>query len=356
MSELFRPVDVGPVTARNRVWVSPMCQYSVDQRDGTPTGWHAGHLESFARGGAGLVMTEATAVEPIGRISPWDTGIWSADQSRAWAPIAASIAAHGAVPAIQLAHAGRKASAWRPWDAPGSVPEPEGGWQTVGAGDAPFADHAPPRALATDEVAGIPALFARAATFAVDAGFRAVEVHAAHGYLIHQFLSPITNRRDDEWGDPGLLLERVVLAVRDATRGSDTALVVRLSATDWVPGGITVDDTVRTAQRAVSAGADWLDVSSGGLDPRQQITVAPGYQVPFARAVRAGAGVPVNAVGLITEPAQAEQILVDGDADAVMLGRAMLRNPYWALLAETALDGVPEHSVWPRQYDRARPR
>ncbi|WP_026373900.1 oxidoreductase [Agrococcus lahaulensis] len=357
MSLLFSPVAVGPLEARNRAWVSPMCQYSCEEQDGMPNDWHREHLASFARGGAGLVMTEAAAVVPEGRISPQDAGIWDDAQAEAWAPIAARIRAHGAVPAMQLAHAGRKASTYREWSGRGTVPESEGGWQTVGAGSEPFGRYAPPRALASDEVAQLPQAFADAARRAVAAGFEALEVHAAHGYLLHQFLSPITNSRSDEWGPDasGLstrLLRLVVEAVREAA--PEVALMVRLSATDWVEGGIDTARTIEHVRVAAAAGADWFDLSSGGLDPRQEIPLGPGYQVHFARDVRAATGAKVNAVGLIDEPTHAEQLLADGDADAVMLARAWLRNPHWALAAEAALDGVPDASVWPPQYRRAR--
>ncbi len=357
MSVLFSPVQLGPVEARNRAWVSPMCQYSCEARDGMAGDWHHEHLTSFARGGAGLVMTEAAAIEPIGRISPHDLGIWNDAQAEALAPIAARIRAHGAVPAVQIAHAGRKASIHREWSGRGSVPLDAGGWQTVSAGSDAFGRYAPPRALAADEVAALPELFAAAARRAVAAGFEAVEVHGAHGYLLHQFLSPLSNQRDDEWGvgEGGLrtlLLQRVVEAVRAAA--PDAALMVRLSASDWVEGGIDAAMTVEHVRVAIAAGADWFDLSSGGNDPRQEIPLEPGYQVPFARAVRAATGAKVNAVGLIEEPAHAEAVLADGDADAVMLARAWMRNPHWALGAETELDGVPDASVWPPQYTRAR--
>ncbi|WP_206445909.1 oxidoreductase [Agrococcus sp. KRD186] len=376
MSHLFTPVQVGPIAARNRAWVSPMCQYSCDAQDGMPGEWHHEHLASFARGGAGLVMTEAAAVVPEGRISPQDAGIWNDAQAEAWAPIAARIRAHGAVPAMQLAHAGRKASTYRPWSGRDTVPAAEGGWQSVSATTDAFGRFAPPRALTAAEVAALPEAFAAAARRAVGAGFEALEVHAAHGYLLHQFLSPLSNTRTDEWGtadwrtaagerDPrGLrveLLRQVVAAVRAAA--PEAALMVRLSASDWVEGGIDTAMTIEHVRVAAEAGADWFDLSSGGLDPRQQIALEPGYQVPFARDVRAATGVQVNAVGLIDEPAHAERVLAEGDADAVMLARPWLRNPHWALAAEAELDGDPQGrpdasadtvSVWPAQYTRAR--
>ena len=377
MSLLFSPVQLGPIEARNRAWVSPMCQYSCEQLDGMPGDWHREHLASFARGGAGLVMTEAAAIVPEGRISPQDLGLWNDAQAEALAPIAARIRAHGAVPAVQLAHAGRKASTYRQWSGSGSVPVADGGWQTVSAGADAFGRFAAPRALTTAEVGQLPQRFADAARRAVAAGFEAIEVHAAHGYLLHQFLSPLTNRRTDAWGAvgpgavdagavesgadaPGLrteLLRQVVAAVRAAA--PEAALMVRLSASDWVDGGIDTAMTIEHVRVALEAGADWFDLSSGGLDPRQEIPLEPGYQVPFARAVREATGARVNAVGLIDVPERAEQVLADGDADAVMLARPWMRNPHWALEAEAALDGHrpvdgPEASVWPVQYTRAR--
>ncbi|GAA3596877.1 tRNA-dihydrouridine synthase [Agrococcus terreus] len=354
MSLLFSPVRIGQHEARNRVWLAPMCQYSCEAQDGMPTEWHHEHLASFARGGVGVAMTEAAAVSPEGRISPWDAGIWSDEQAEAWAPIAARIAAHGALPAIQLAHAGRKGSTYREWSGQGSVPVAEGGWEAVGATDAAFGPYAPPRALTTEEVEQVVADFAAAAKRAWDAGFVVLEVHAAHGYLIHQFLSPLVNDRDDIWGERTLLLRRTVEAVRAAA--PEAGIVVRFSAHDWVAGGIDETMTAEHARVALAAGADWLDISSGGLDPRQQIQVGPGYQVPLAASVREATGAPVAAVGMLDDAELAEATLAEGSADAIMIARGLLRNPHWALLAEAELDGAPEGSAWPVQYTRARPR
>lgn len=354
MSLLFSPVQVGPFEVRNRVWLAPMCQYSCEAQDGVPTAWHLEHLTSFARGGVGLAMTEAAAVLPEGRISPWDAGIWDDAQAEAWAPIAERIRAHGALPAMQLAHAGRKASTYREWSGRGSVPEAEGGWQALGATDAAFGDYAAPRAMTSEEVEEVVAAFGAAARRAFEAGFVALEVHAAHGYLIHQFLSPLVNDRSDAWGERTLLLRRVVEAVRAAAPGA--AILVRFSAQDWVEGGIDEAMTAEHARVALDAGADWLDISSGGLDPRQRIEVGPGYQVPLADAVRAATGAPVAAVGMLDDVDLAERTLAEGSADAIMLARGLLRNPHWALLAEAELDGAPEGSAWPVQYTRARPR
>ena len=354
MSRLFTPIRIGSVEIRNRVWVAPMCQYSCEEQDGVPGDWHREHLTSFARGGAGLVITEAAAVSPEGRISPQDAGIWNDAQADAWAPITERIRVHGAVPGIQLAHAGRKASNYRPW-APerGTVPVSEGGWQMLGPTDEEFEGFDAPRAMTGSEVEQVVADFAAAASRAVAAGFAVLELHAAHGYLLHQFLSPLSNTRSDQWGERTLLLQRVTEAVRAAA--PEAGLMVRFSASDWIDGGVTPEMTAEFARVAAAAGADFFDISSGGLDARQKIAAGPGYQLPFARAVREQADVQVAAVGLITDPAQAEQVLADGDADAVLLGRELLRNPHWPMLAEAELDGAPDGSVWPAQYTRARP-
>lgn len=352
MSRLFSPLTLRGTTVRNRVWVSPMCQYS--SVDGFPTDWHLVHLGSLARGGAGLVMAEATAVSPEGRISPSDAGIWSDEQAHAYEPIVRFVREQGAVPAIQLAHAGRKASTAVPWEGRGYVPASAGGWQTVGPSALGFADWPAPLALSTIEVASLVEAFVRAAERSRDAGFEVVEVHAAHGYLLHQFLSPLSNHRTDGYGGSFDGRVRLLLDVATGVREvwpADQPVLVRLSATDWVEGGWALADTVQVARMLADRGVDLVDVSSGGLDPAQRIEARPGFQVPFARAVRQGANVPTSAVGLITEPAQAEQVLADGSADAVMLARAMLRDPHWPLRAAHELG---EPAPWPTQYERGR--
>ena len=353
MSVLFSPLTLRGLTVRNRVWVSPMCQYSSDK--GKPTDWHLVHLGSFARGGAGLVLTEATAVSPEGRISPWDAGIWTDEQADAYRRITSFVHGQGAAAGVQLAHAGRKGSTRRPWEGHGSVPSDEGGWQTVAPSPIAFGDFDAPKELAETELAGVVADFGAAAVRADAAGFDVVEVHAAHGYLLHQFLSPLANHRADRYGGDlagrSRLLLEVVEAVRDAWP-EDKPLFVRLSATDWAEGGWGLEETVEVARRLADAGVDLVDVSSGGAVPWQVVEVGPGYQVPFARAVREGAGVPTAAVGLVTEPAQAEDIVASGAADAVLLARAVLRDPHWALRAAEEL-GAGD-GLWPRQYLRAR--
>jgi 2,4-dienoyl-CoA reductase-like NADH-dependent reductase (Old Yellow Enzyme family) len=354
MSHLFTPVRLRSTTIRNRVWVAPMCQYSAV--DGVPNDWHLVHLGSFARGGAGLVLTEATAVSPEGRISPSDTGIWNDEQVAAWARIVDFVHGQGATAGIQLAHAGRKASTRPPFEGRGTVPAEEGGWTTEGPSDVAFPGLAQPRALTRDDIDRVVGDFTAAALRALDAGFDVLEIHAAHGYLLHEFLSPLSNRRQDDYGgsfaNRTRLLLRVVESVRDAVPEA-TPLLVRLSATDWVEGGWTGDDSVALARLLRDAGVDLVDVSTGGNAPAD-IPVEAGYQVPFARRIREQAGIAAGAVGLITEPKQAEEIIAEGHADAVLLARAMLRDPHWALRAAHEL-GVPvdDGVDWPKQYLRA---
>lgn len=328
-----------------------MCQYS--SVDGMPNDWHLMHLGQFAAGGAGLVMTEATAVAPEARISPQDTGIWNDEQVTAWRRITDFIHAQGATAAIQLAHAGRKASTRRPWDGKGSVPVTEGGWTTVGPTTAPFGDYAAPVALTDDEAAAIPALFAAAARRAIDAGFDVVELHAAHGYLLHQFYSPLSNTREGRYGGDFDGRVRLPLETVDAVRAElgGRPLVVRLSASDWTDGGWTIEDSVRLARLLAERGVDLIDSSSGGNDPTAHVPVAPGYQVPFAARIRAEADIATGAVGMITEPEQAERIIDGGEADVVFLARELLRDPHWALRAAHTLDA---DVAWPDQYVRGR--
>ena len=353
MSRLFEPLTLRGTTFRNRVWVSPMCQYS--SVDGRPSDWHLVHLGSFARGGAGLVMTEATAVVPEGRISPDDAGIWNDEQAADYRRITDFIHSQGAVAGIQLAHAGRKASTRRPWDGRGYVPPGDGGWETVGASALGYADWPAPRALTAEELVAHPGAWADGARRSLDAGFDVAEIHAAHGYLLHQFLSPLTNRRTDAWGGDLTGRSRLLLAVVDAVREvwpDDRPVFVRISARDWVEGGLDLDETGEVARLLAEHGADLVDVSSGGNSPDQQITVEPGYQVPLATRIKEASGLPVGAVGLITEPQQAEKIISDGEADAVFLARELLRDPHWPQRAAEALGA---DAYWPEQYLRARP-
>ena len=353
---LFTPLSIRSTTFRNRLWVPALCQYSVEKRDGVPTDWHLVHLGAFAMGGAGLVMTEATAVSPIGRISPQDTGIWNDEQVEAWKRITDFLRGQGTVAGIQLAHAGRKASTHRGWDAEsGSVSAENGGWATVAPSAVAFEGYAQPRALGTDEIADVVEQFAEAAVRSVRAGFELVEIHAAHGYLLHQFLSPLSNLRTDEYGgsleNRARLVLDVVRAVRAAV-GDEMPVFVRFSATDYAEGGWNREDTATVSAWARDAGADFFDISTGGNIAGVTIPLSPGYQVPFADFVASTAGVPVNAVGLITESAQAEQIVASGQAQAVMLGREMMRDPHFALRAAHEL-GV-DVDYWPAAYERAR--
>ncbi|WP_203580505.1 NADH:flavin oxidoreductase/NADH oxidase [Microbacterium hibisci] len=354
MSRLFTPLTLRDVTVRNRLWVSPMCQYSAV--DGVPQEWHHTHLAQFASGGAGLIVAEATAVAPEGRISPDDAGLWNDEQRDAWAPIVAAIRRRGAVAGVQLAHAGRKASTWPPFsDRRGSVAADEGGWTTVAPSAVAFEGYAEPVALDREGIERVVADFTAAARRAIEAGFQVLELHAAHGYLLHQFLSPLSNQRDDEYGgsleNRARLLLRVLEAVTDAAPGAP--IIVRFSATDWAEGGWDPEETVIVARWAAERGADFFDISSGGLVAHQQLTTGPGYQVPLASRIRREAGVPVNAVGMIDDAAHAERVLADDDADAVMSGREWLRDPHYGLRAASELGADIDY--WPAQYLRARP-
>lgn len=354
MSLLFTPVEIGSLQARNRLWVAPMCQYS--SVDGMPNTWHLTHLSAFATGGAGLVMTEATAVSPEGRISPEDTGIWNDQQRDAWAPIAAEIRARGALAAIQLAHAGRKASTWSPLKAGrGTVPADDGGWQPLAPSPIAYDGYAVPEEMDDAAIAKVVEDFGAASRRSVEAGFDVLEVHAAHGYLLHEFLSPLSNQRTDSYGGSLENRARLLLEVIDAVRAAapTTPVMVRFSATDWAEGGWDVAETTTVAAWTAEHGAVFIDISSGGLVAHQRVIAGPGYQVPFAREVRERAGVPVSAVGMITTGTQAEEVLASGAADAVMAAREWLRDPHFALRAAAEL-GV-DIDYWPAQYERARP-
>jgi 2,4-dienoyl-CoA reductase-like NADH-dependent reductase (Old Yellow Enzyme family) len=340
------------LTLPNRIAVSPMCQYQ--SQDGMPNDWHLVHLGGLAQGGAGLVITEAAAVLPGGRISPEDLGIWNMAQAEGLARIVHFIRSQGAVAGIQLAHAGRKASAYAPWRGSGSVPAAEGGWTPVAPSARPFdTGWTVPAALDEAGILTLIEAFMDAARKAMAAGFQVVEVHAAHGYLLHQFLSPLSNQRTDAYGGTFENRTRLVREIVGALRNilpEEMPLFVRISATDWVDGGWDLDQSVALAVELQALGVDLVDCSSGGLSPHQKITLGPGYQVPFAARIRAETGLPTGAVGLITEPQQAEQILADGSADLVLLARQLLRDPRWPLRAAQELGAeVP----WPASYARA---
>jgi 2,4-dienoyl-CoA reductase-like NADH-dependent reductase (Old Yellow Enzyme family) len=353
MSSLFSPLKLRSIEFKNRIFVSPMCQYS--SREGMPNEWHLVHLGSRAVGGAALVFVEATAVSPEGRISPWDTGIWSDQQARAFQAITAFIRAQGGVPGIQLAHAGRKASTEAPWRGRKAVSENEGGWIPLAPSPLPFDETTPtPREMTEGEIESLISKFGAAARRSGEAGFEVVELHMAHGYLAHQFLSPLSNHRSDKYGGGMENRTRFSLQVARAVRQvwpDHLPLLVRISCTDWADGGWDLDQSMELSRRLKKIGVDLIDCSSGGLLPEAPIPAGPGYQTPFAAAIRRHAEIPTGAVGFITAPEQAEQIIANGLADAVLLARQFLRDPYWPLHAARAL-GV--EIPWPKQYERAR--
>jgi 2,4-dienoyl-CoA reductase-like NADH-dependent reductase (Old Yellow Enzyme family) len=357
MASLFDPLKLRGLTLRNRIGVSPMCQYSAI--DGIPQAWHMVHLGSRAVGGAGLVVAEATGVTAQGRISNGCTGLWSDAHSAAWAPITAFIKSQGAAPGIQIAHAGRKASDALPWGPKkGQLPDEEGGWPTLSASALPFGGYErnrTPKAMDQADIDGVREAFVAAAKRAHAAGFQYLQIHAAHGYLMHQFLSPLSNERTDSYGGSFENRARFLLETAKAVRTvwpDELPLAVRLSATDWAEGGWNLDESTKLAKALKAVGVDIIDVSSGGLTPLQKINIGPGYQVPFASSIRENAGIPVSAVGLITDAAQAEAILMTEQADQVMLARAFLRDPYWAHNAAKTL-GDPDACKLPAQYARA---
>jgi len=355
MPNLFDPLSIRGLTLPNRIVVSPMCEYS--STNGFANDWHLVHLGSRAVGGAGLVMTEATAVTPEGRISPQDLGIWSDDHIEFLGRVTRFIHSQGSIAGIQLAHAGRKASTYRPWDGEGAVPEGLGGWMNVVAPSAiPFGGNYPmPQALTQEGIQSVVEAFVAAARRAREAGFRVIEIHAAHGYLISEFLSPLANHRADEYGGSLENRMRLLIEVIRAVRGTwpeSAPLFVRISATDWEQGGWTLDDSVVLANHLKHSGVDLVDCSSGGNVPPARIPVGPGYQTPFAERIRCEAKILTGAVGMITAPAQADHIIRTGQADVAIVGREFLRDPYWPLRAARELGyAVP----WPVQYLRAGP-
>jgi len=352
MSELFKPVSFRSVTARNRIMVSPMCQYSGF--DGVVNDWHFQHLASRAVGGAGIVCVEMTNVEARGRITAGCLGLWNDEQRDRLAYIARFLKAFGAVAAIQIAHAGRKASCQRPWEGGKGLAPAQGGWPIIGPSAVPFGEgHPVPAEMDEATIKSVVAGFAASARRAREAGFDLVEIHGAHGYLVSSFLSPVSNRRADRYGGSLENRSRLLLEVVDAVRSewpADKPLFVRLSCTDWMEGGWGLEDTVKLAQILKSGGqVDLVDCSSGGVDPRQKVDAFPGYQVPFAEAVRSRAGIAAGAVGMISKPEMAEEIVASGKADLVIMARAFLHDPYWPLHAAKALK---VKFPWPLQYQR----
>ena len=336
---LFDPFALRSVQLRNRIGVSPMCQYS--SVDGYANDWHLVHLGARAIGGAGLIITEATAVQAHGRISPQDLGIWSDSHVEGLERLTRFITNYGAVPGIQLAHAGRKANSARPWEGGQPIPDPSEMWRIVGPSAVPFKEgHPTPHEMSLDEIGEVKLAFRRAAQRAYDAHFKLIEIHAAHGYLLHNFYSPLANLRTDAYGGSFENRIRLLLEVVGEIRSvwpDDLPLAVRLSCSDWVEGGWTIDDTVELAKQLKQAGVDLIDCSSGGNAAHAKVPATSGYQVPFAEAVRRGAQIATAAVGLITQPAQANEIVCNEQADIVLLGREVLRDPYWPLHAEQTL-------------------
>lgn len=353
---LFTPLSIKDVTLRNRIGVSPMCQYSA--QDGRVDHWHLVHLGARAVGGAGLIITEATAVNPAGRISPQDAGLWNEAHMAAWQPITQFIAEHGAVPAVQLAHAGRKASTARPWEGSRSLNDDEGGWETIGPMAEPFGRSLSraPRAMTTADIAQVVRDFATAAQRALEVGFQMVEIHAAHGYLLHSFYSPLTNQRTDEYGGSFANRTRFLLEVTTAVRAvwpERLPLAVRLNCSDWHPEGWTIEDSIAVSHQLQQAGVDLIDCSSSMPIPNPGFAyeTPPGWQVPFAEAIRRQTGLLTAAVGGITDPHHAQGIIANGQADVALLARELLRDPYWPLHAARTL-GAADSPV-PAQYQRA---
>lgn len=354
MSQLFRPLKMRDVTFKNRIFVSPMCQYSSN--GGSPTDWHLVHLGSRAVGGAALVIVEATAISPEGRISQDDSGIWADKHIAGFRRITQFVESQGSLPGIQLAHAGRKASTQAPWLGGGSLLPEDGGWQTIAPSPIPFDNGYPtPKEMSLSRMETIITRFGEAAERSLEAGFKVLEIHMAHGYLLHEFLSPLSNQRNDKYGGNFDNRVRFPLEVVEQVRNvwpEHLPLFVRISATDWVEKGWSLDQSIELARRFKQSGVDLVDCSSGGLLPRVNVPTGPGYQTPFAANIRREAHIPAGAVGMITNPEQAEHIIVTGQADAVLLARQMLRDPYWPLHAATALG---EDIPWPKQYRRAKP-
>ena len=353
MSVLFSPLKIRDIEFKNRIAVSPMCQYSSE--DGMPKDWHFIHLGSRAVGGAALVLTEATAVSPEGRISPDDAGIWNDKQAEAYQRITEFISSQNSVPGIQLAHAGRKASTYSPWKGKGAVDIQDGGWQTIAPSAVPFAGNYPhPKEMSAGDIQMVINQFKSAAVRSLRAGFKVIELHFAHGYLVHEFFSPLSNLREDNYG--GSLENRCRIAIEITKAVRETVpenhpLFVRISSSDWVDNGWDIEQSVQIAKWLMESGADLIDCSSGGNIAGANIPAGPGYQVPFAERIKKETGILTGSVGLITSPIQAETIINTGQADMVMLAREMLRNPYWPLKAAGELQVDVD---WPVQYLRAK--
>ena len=353
MNKLFSSLKVRGVEFKNRIAVSPMCQYS--SINGMPTDWHFVHLGSRAVGGNALIIQEATAVSPEGRISPDDAGIWSDEHADAYKKVNEFITSQNSVPGIQLAHAGRKASTYSPWKGKSEVRPELGGWQVHGPSAMPFADNYPmPKEMDLNDIIKVISDFRTAAKRSVNAGYRVIELHMAHGYLVHEFLSPVSNKRTDKYGGSFENRVRLAFEIVEGVRSElpdDFPLFARISATDWIEGGWTIDDSVRLAILLKTKGVDLIDCSSGGNVQKAVIPAGPGYQVPFAERIKEEAEILTGAIGLITAPEQADNIIRTGQADMILMARGSLRNPYWPLMAAKVLK---EDIEWPKQYERAK--
>lgn len=354
MSKLFSSIKIRKIELKNRIVVSPMCQYS--SKDGLPNEWHFVHLGSRAVGGAGLIFTEATAISPEGRISPDDAGIWNDEQMNAYKKITSFIKSQKSIPGIQLAHAGRKASTHSPWKGKGRVKIEDGGWQTIAPSSIPFAENFPfPKEMDEKDIKLIIGQFRDAAKRSIESGFEVIELHFAHGYLVHEFYSPMSNKRNDQYG---VTLEsrcRLAIEIAESIRKNiplDTPLFVRISSTDWVENGWDIDQSVQLAKWLKEVGVDLIDCSSGGNVPDTKIPSAPGYQIPFSEKIKKETGILTGGVGLITTAEQAEEIIKSEKADIVLLAREMLRDPYFALHAAKKLNVNLED--FPKQYLRAK--
>ncbi|MDO5728798.1 MAG: NADH:flavin oxidoreductase/NADH oxidase [Actinomycetaceae bacterium] len=353
---LFHPITLRSVEFRNRLWVPPMCQYSAENRDGMVGDWHLVHYGAIARGGVGSIIVEATAVSPEGRITPHDLGLWNSEQETSFAPLVQIVHSHGAKVGVQIAHAGRKSGVYRAWGESdsGPIPSEHGGWQPVAPSAAAYPGYAEPRELSVDDIQRLTQAFIDAAVRAERVGFDFIEIHAAHGYLLHEFLSPLSNSREDTYGGSIENRARFLLQVVEGIRArisTEMPLLVRVSATDWTDGGLTVEETIEIVRWLKDLGVDLIDVSAGGNVSKVSVSAGPGYLVPIATAIREVTGVPTATVGLITQPQQAEQIVLTGLADVVLVGREILRDPHFGLRAARDLRATINYV--PPQYARA---
>jgi 2,4-dienoyl-CoA reductase-like NADH-dependent reductase (Old Yellow Enzyme family) len=343
MSYLFSPISIRGEIIKNRIFVSPMCQYSSEQMDGTVNDWHKVHLGTRAIGGAGLVMIEASAVDPVGRITPWDVGLWNEEQAKLLQPTVNFITENGSIPSIQLAHAGRKASHDKPWNGGSYINSLKGGWDIVAPSAIPYDENCGiPASLTSSQIEELIGRFVTSAKLSVATGIKVIELHFAHGYLINEFMSPISNTREDEYGGDFKHRVRLPLEIINRIRKvipESMPLFMRISCSEHIIGGWSIDDSIQFSQLAKNEGVDLIDCSSGGNSYNQEMRIFPGYQVQFSESIKANVDILTGAVGLITQPEQAEEIIANNRADVVLLGRELLRNPYWPVHAQKTLDG-----------------